>query len=92
MVAFGFGFMARLNGLARSAPEQLAYGLPSELALLLWIPYALAVLTVAVCAASLPAWWRRGPIADRMLLTITSIAALVFLVLLIHFRMLPPAI
>lgn len=88
---FGFGFMARFNGIAMGSPELLAYGLPPELGRLLWLPWAILLYSLALWGVTGMTWIRRkGRIPDRLLLAVASLSSVAFIVLLRHFHLLPP--
>lgn len=88
---FGFGFMARFNGIAMGSPELLAYGLPPELGRILWLPWAILLYSVALWGVTGMTWVRReGRISDRLLLTVVTLSSVALIVLLRHFHLLPP--
>ena len=91
-LAFGFGFMARLNAMAIAAPEVLALGLPAELAQMLWLPWVIAASSLCLVTATLHAWWKTPstPLTDRILMSVASVCSVGFAALLVYFRMLPP--
>jgi CubicO group peptidase (beta-lactamase class C family) len=93
ILAFGFGFMGRFNALAMTAPEALAAGMPQELARLLWLPWAVAGCSVVLAAVAVASWRKPSLVrlGDRLLLSIVSLCAVVFTLLLHYFNMLPPA-
>jgi CubicO group peptidase (beta-lactamase class C family) len=89
---FGFGFLARFNAIAMRDPVQLAYGLPENLATLLWLPWAIGACTVLLLMVGIASWRRRSEVRriDRLLITVTGICQTVFVAMLIHFSFLPP--
>jgi CubicO group peptidase (beta-lactamase class C family) len=92
VVVFGFRFLARFNALAMNDPILLAYGLPPAIGRWLWLPWLIAACTAAL-AGFAAASWRPGssvPLVDRLLLSVTGTCAIVFVIILIHFSLLPP--
>lgn len=89
---YGFGFIARFNGMASSAPELLALGLPSELQRLVAFAWVVGAVTVFLCASCAWSWIPRNGVGvlDRLLVSGTSLCAVVFVVVLVYFQMLPP--
>ena len=89
---YGFGFIARFNGLAASAPELLALGLPSELQRLVAFAWVVGAVTVVLCASCAWSWIPRNGVGvlDRLLVSGTSLCAAVFVAVLVYFQMLPP--
>jgi len=91
IIWFGFGFMARFNGIARNSPELLAYGLPPELGRLLWLPWAILLYSGALWGVAGWMWIRRqGRVSDRLLLAVAALSSVAFIILLRHFHLLPP--
>jgi CubicO group peptidase (beta-lactamase class C family) len=92
ILVFGFGFLARFNALAMNDPTLLAYGLPPVLARWLWLPWVIAVCAVALAGIAVASWRRQAsvPLTDRLLFAVTGACAMVFVVILIHFSLLPP--
>jgi hypothetical protein len=89
---FGFGFLARFNAIAMRDPAQLAYGLPQNLANLLWLPWAIGACTVLLLGVAMVSWHRRASMRwiDRLLFTVTGLSQSVLVAILIHFSFLPP--
>jgi CubicO group peptidase (beta-lactamase class C family) len=92
IVTFGFGFLARFTAMAARNPGALAYGLPDDLARFLWMPWLILVSGLALAPVTALAWTRirSRRLLDRLLLSTILPCVLVFLLLLVHFNLLPP--
>lgn len=92
ILVFGFGFMARFNAMAATAPGTLAYGLPASLSRLLWLPWLAAAMTAVLVPLAAVAWRKGRAVAlrDRVLLAVGTATALIFVLTLVHFSLLPP--
>lgn len=91
-IAFVFGFAARFNGMARSAPEELAYGMPEALSGLLWLPWAVLAGMLLLLGVTTAAWLQRRTYRtlDALVLTVVTLCTVLSVVMLIQFHMLPP--
>jgi hypothetical protein len=92
VLIFGFGFLARFNRMATYDPTALAWGLPPELGRLLWMPWAIAACSVILGGLAIASWHRRTDVRllDRLLFAVTGTCMMIFVVLLVHFSLLPP--
>jgi hypothetical protein len=92
LVAFGFGFLARFNAMAMIDPTPLVYGLPPRLGRLLFLPWVIAASAIVLSVIAVASWQRRRGVRllDRMLFTVTGICAIIFVVMLMQFSLLPP--
>ncbi len=92
VLVFGFGFLARFTQLAASDPTVLAWGLPPELGRFLWMPWAIGICSVSLAGCALASWHRRTDVRllDRLLFSLTGACMIIFVVVLVHFSLLPP--
>ena len=88
----GFGFIAQSNRAAEQGGGVLIYGLPRLMQLLAYSPTVLAGLAVLLSAATVLIWRpRRGTLGSRLILSIVTLDAWLFVVFLAHWGYFPLA-